>query len=149
MTADDYFAIQNLIYRYCDRIDRGDFAGIGQLFAHAAIYVPAVPEPVRGAAAVEAMYAQFTRIYPQTGTPCTRHVTSNVIIEPDGPRAARAQSYVLVHQATQALPLQPIIGGRYYDRFEQVEDTWRFSERRMEMDLFGDLSAHLLEKFGP
>ena len=33
MTADDYFAIQNLIYRYCDRINRGDFAGIAQLFA--------------------------------------------------------------------------------------------------------------------
>jgi hypothetical protein len=149
MTADDYFAIQNLIYRYCERIDRGDFAGIAQLFAHADIYVPALPEPVRGAAAVQAMYAQFTRIYPETGTPRTRHVTSNVIIEPDGEWAARAHSYVLVHQATEALPLQPIIGGRYDDRFVRIDGVWRFSERRMEMDLFGNLSAHLLQQFGP
>ena len=111
MTADDYFAIQNLIYRYCERIDRADFEGIGELFAHAAIHVPALAEPVRGAAAVTAMYTQFTRVYPHTGTPRTRHVTSNVIIEPDGAHAARAWSYVLVHQATEALPLQPIIGG--------------------------------------
>jgi ketosteroid isomerase-like protein len=149
MTADDYFAIQNLIYRYCDRIDRGDFAGIAQLFAHAEIHVPALPAPVRGVAAIEAMYTQFTRLYPETGTPRTRHVTSNVIIEPDGTDAARAQSYVLVHQATDVLPLQPIIGGRYYDRFAKTEGAWRFTERRMEMDLFGNLSAHLLQQFGP
>jgi ketosteroid isomerase-like protein len=149
MTADDYFAIQNLIYRYCDRIDRGDFAGIAQLFAHAEIHVPALPAPVRGVAAIEAMYTQFTRLYPETGTPRTRHVTSNVIIEPDGADAARAQSYVLVHQATDVLPLQPIIGGRYYDRFAKAEGAWRFTERRMEMDLFGNLSAHLLQQFGP
>jgi ketosteroid isomerase-like protein len=149
MTADDYFAIQNLIYRYCDRIDRGDFAGIAQLFAHAEIHVPALPAPVRGVAAIEAMYTQFTRLYPETGTPRTRHVTSNVIIEPDGANAARAQSYVLVHQATDVLPLQPIIGGRYFDRFAKTEGAWRFTERRMEMDLFGNLSAHLLQQFGP
>ena len=145
MTADDYFAIQNLIYRYCDRIDRGDFAGIGKLFEHAAIHVPALPEPVRGAAAVEAMYVQFTRLYPATGTPCTRHVTSNVIIEPEGEDAARAQSYVLVHQATPTLPLQPVIAGRYSDRFARVAGAWRFTERHMDMDLFGDLSAHMLQ----
>jgi len=149
MTADDYFAIQNLIYRYCERIDRGDFAGIAQLFAHAEIHVPALPAPVRGVAAIEAMYTQFTRLYPETGTPRTRHVTSNVIIEPDGADAARAQSYVLVHQATDVLPLQPIVGGRYYDRFAKTEGAWRFTERRMEMDLFGNLSAHLLQQFGP
>ena len=149
MTADDYFQIQNLIYRYCDRIDRGDFAGLGALFAHAALYVPAVAEPVRGAEAVAAMYTAFTRVYPETGTPRTRHVTSNVIIEPDGADAARSESYVMVHQATPVLPLQPIIGGRYYDRFERVGGAWRFSERRIEIDLFGNLSAHLLQKYGP
>ena len=149
MTADDYCAIQNLIYRYCDRIDRGDFNGLAQLFAHAALHVPALPQPLRGVEAIAALYARFTRLYPDTGTPKTRHVTSNVIIEPEGEHAARAQSYVLVHQATESLPLQPIIGGRYYDRFERVEGAWRFTERRMEIDLFGNLSAHLLQQFGP
>jgi hypothetical protein len=104
---------------------------------------------VSGVAAIEAMYAQFTRVYPQTGTPRTKHVTSNVIIEPEGENAARSQSYILVHQATEALPLQPIIGGRYFDRFAKVDGVWRFTERRMQMELFGDLSAHLLQQFGP
>ena len=54
-----------------------------------------------------------------------------------------------MHQATEALPLQPIIGGRYFDRFAKVDGVWRFTERRMEMELFGNLSAHLLQQFGP
>ena len=29
-----YFAITNLVHRYADLIDRGDLAGVGQLFAH-------------------------------------------------------------------------------------------------------------------
>jgi hypothetical protein len=149
MSADDYFAIQNLIYRYCDRIDRGDFKGLAQLFAHAQLHVPAMAQPLEGVEAIAALYAKFTRLYPDGGTPKTRHVTSNVIIEPDGDNAARAQSYILVHQATAELPLQPIIGGRYYDRFERVAGAWRFAERRMEIDLFGNLSAHLLQQFGP
>jgi len=30
-----------------------------------------------------------------------------------------------------------------------VGGAWRFSERRIEIDLFGNLSAHLLQKYGP
>jgi hypothetical protein len=31
--------------------------------------------------------------------------------------------------------LQPVIGGRNYDRFERVDGVWRFRERRIESDL--------------
>ncbi len=148
MTADDYFAIQNLIYSYCHRIDRGDFAGVGELFTHAAIIVPAATEPVRGAQAIQEMYAKFTRRYPDGNTPKTAHVTSNLSIEADGQDAARSQAYFLVHQATAALALQPIIGGRYFDRFARVGGAWRFAERRIEIDLMGNLSAHMLQQLG-
>lgn len=148
MTADDYFAIQNLIYSYCHRIDAGDFAGVGALFAHADIIVPASAQPVRGAQAIHDMYATFTRRYPDGNTPKTAHVTSNLIIEADGADAARAQSYFLVHQATDTLPLQPIIGGRYFDRLARVAGAWRFTERRIEINLMGNLSAHMLQGIG-
>ncbi len=148
MTADDYFSIQNLVYVYCHRIDRGDFAGLGELFAHAVILVPASAQQVKGAAAVHDMYARFTRRYAD-GTPKTAHVTSNLIIEAEGADAARAQSYFTVHQATDALPMQPIIGGRYFDRFARVDGRWRFSERRIEIDLTGNLSEHLLQAIAP
>jgi hypothetical protein len=62
-----------------------------------------------------------------------------------GRRDRGAQSYVIVFQATDSLQLQPVIGGRNYDRFERVDGVWRFRERRIESDLMGDLSAHMLQ----
>jgi len=49
-----------------------------------------------------------------------------------------------VLQATDALPLQPIITGRYRDRFARDDvGGWRFAERRFFVDLVGDLREHL------
>ena len=149
MNAEDFFAIHNLIYSYCDCLDRGDFNGMANLFANADFYVPSHPQPLAGPAEIVAAYRENVRIYPETGTPRTRHITTNVMIESDGPDAARTQSYFIVFQATDRAPLQPIIGGRYFDRFVRLDGRWRFKERRIDCDLFGDLSAHLLKTFGP
>ena len=149
MTADDYFAIQNLVYRYCDRLDRGDLEGMSQLFASADVYLQAESGPIRDPKRILDLYRAYTRIYPDSGTPKTRHVTTNLMIEPEGDSAARAQSYVIVFQATDAFKLQPVVGGRNLDRFIKVDGQWRFRERRIETDLFGDLSAHMLLPLGP
>ena len=45
----------------------------------------------------------------------------------------------------RSVPLAPVIAGDYLDRFAKVDGTWRFTERRIGNDLFGDLSDHLLE----
>jgi 3-phenylpropionate/cinnamic acid dioxygenase small subunit len=78
------------------------------------------------------------------GTPRTRHVTTNVAIEADeeaGTAVSRAYSTVL--QALPGLALQPIVSGRYRDRFERCDGQWRFAERRVLVDLVGDVSRHL------
>ena len=59
------------------------------------------------------------------------------------PRTGLARSYFVVLQQTPELPLQPIVSGRYRDRFERVDGVWRFAERRVRTDHMGDLSAHL------
>ena len=149
MQADDYIQIQNLVYRYCDRIDRADFDGLGQLFAEADVYLPATDQWFRrDPAGLTAMYRSWVRLHAD-GTPRTRHVTTNLIIGPDGPDSARTQSYILVYQDAPGCPLQPIVGGRYADRFVKSDGIWRFAERRMEIDMFGNLSAHMLQEFGP
>ena len=97
-----------------------------------------------GAEAVAKLYTTTTRKY-DDGTPKTQHILTNPIIEfgPDGATATcRARFTVL--QQTDVLPLQPIISGAYVDSFEQVDGTWRYTEKRMVMRLFGDLSQHLL-----
>lgn len=144
---DDATEIANLLYAYADRIDHGDYAGVGALFADGAISTPGGEDgETRGAAAVEAMYTQWTKRFPDTGTPKTKHVTTNLIIEVDGDTAT-CRSYFCVHQRTDAIALQPIIAGRYHDRFEKVDGRWRFTHRHIMSDLFGDLSDHLLQSF--
>jgi SnoaL-like protein len=144
--AADYFAIQNLIHRYGERLDCGDFAGVAELFAEAEVYLPARPEPFRSdAAGLLAVWRSMVRIDPATGTPQTRHLMSNLILEADGPERARAQTYGTVLQATPALPLQPIITVTYHDRFAKRGGTWRYTERRIEMGLIGNLSQHLFQ----
>ena len=55
------------------------------------------------------------------GTPRTKHVTTNPIIEVDDAETASCRSYYTVLQQTDELPLQTIVTGRYHDRFECVE----------------------------
>lgn len=141
-----HLQIQNLIGMYAERIDRGDFAGIGELFAHAVITVEGSQARTAGAKDIQAMYEQWTRRYADDGTPHTKHVTTNLIIEIDEEAGtATCRSYITVFQQTPNLPLQPILQGRYHDRFERVDGNWRFAHRHMFNDRLGDLSQHLLQ----
>ena len=85
-----------------------------------------------------------TRLY-EDGTPRTKHVTTNAIIEVDDAAGnGSARSYYTVFQQTDELPLQPIICGRYHDTFHRLDGVWWFDTRIMFVDLVGDLSQHLL-----
>ena len=73
----------------------------------------------------------------------TRHlVTNSVIDEPAPDGTVTVRSAYLVLQAVDGLPLQPIITGRYVDRFDRDDGGWFFVERRFTADLVGDLSHH-------
>lgn len=146
--ATDYFSIQNLIHAYAYCLDGGRFDDLGELFAHADVYFESNAAPVRcDPRAVTKMFTDFLQLY--DGRPRTRHVISNVVIEFDSATEARATSYVVVFQQTDKLSLQPIITGDYTDRFVKRDGKWRFSERYVRNDLFGDLSAHGKYAFGP
>ena len=56
---------------------------------------------------------------------------------------AVSRAYFTVLQAVPGLALQPIVSGRYRDRFERRDGQWRFAERRVLIDLVGDVSRHL------
>lgn len=136
--------IENLLYCYAARIDAGNLEGVADLFREGAIIGPDGTEN-RGYEAVLALYRSSTRIYPDTGTPCTRHVTSNAMIEVDEDHhQASCHSYFTVLQALPDFPLQTIIAGRYEDEFERIHGEWRFRSRTMFPEQLGDLSRHLL-----
>lgn len=144
-------AIENLLYTYAERIDAGDLEGVAELFRHGRIQASAeapLEQAVSGRDAVLALYRASTRIYPD-GSPHTRHVTSNAIIEVDDDGlGAAARSCFTVFQQVDDFPLQPIISGRYHDTFRRLDGRWWFDTRIMLVDLIGDLSRHLLYELG-
>ena len=142
-------AIKQLIYRYADHIDRGDLRAVAAMFSRGRI-VAADGEGREsefvGEEAVYGLMKAFTRIYPDSGTPHTKHMTTNVMVElGQDDRTAASQACCIVFQALPDFPLQPIIGVRYHDRFEKTETGWHFTRRRIETELLGDLSRHLLQ----
>lgn len=145
-----FLQIQNLLNTYAARIDAGDFAGVGELFAHGRITVEENDVAVEGAAEVQQMYESWTRRYPDDGTPHTKHVTTNLVFDEldEETGSARTWTYVTVFQQTGEQTIEPILQGRYHDRFECVDGTWRFAHRHMYNDRLGDLSQHLLQDFG-
>ncbi|RAY11706.1 nuclear transport factor 2 family protein [Actinomadura craniellae] len=144
MTADSpsgHRAIENLIARYAELVDAGDFAGLDALLAGATFVGSAAT--VSGRGEIEKMLRDTVIVYAD-GTPRTRHVTTNLAIEVDEETGtATARSYFTVLQALPDLPLQPIVAGRYRDRFERCDGQWRFLERCVLPDLVGDVSRHL------
>jgi hypothetical protein len=143
-------AIPRLIYTYAERIDAGDFAGIGELFAHATLTFEGFGDAVTGREAIEALYARSTRRY-EDGTPKTKHVMTNVIVDAaDGAADAASRSYFTVLQAVPgALALQPVIAGRYRHSFDLVDGEWRVATMHVIIDLVGDLAHHMLFDLAP
>ncbi len=140
--------IENLLYTYAERMDLGDFEGLADLFTHATIYgVENGPPETQfvGREGALRIYELSTRRYDDDGTPKSKHLTSNAIIHVDDEAGtATCRSYFCVLQATPALPLQPIVAGRYHDTVPGLSGAWWFATRTIFMDLTGDLSQHLL-----
>jgi hypothetical protein len=94
---------------YAERVDLGDFPGVADLF-DGATYRSALGDDVmvqEGRDAVLNTFETMVRRY-DDGTPRTKHVTTNVMVEVDG-NTATARSYYTVMQQTDVLSLQPII----------------------------------------
>jgi 3-phenylpropionate/cinnamic acid dioxygenase small subunit len=143
----DKVEIAELLYRYAELIDAGDFDGVGQLLARAS-FGGTGPQGVSGAENIAKLFATTTRRYPEHGnTPRTRHLVLNPIIEVSPQRTATARSTFCVVQHTETVPLQPIVVGRYFDRFSCSTDDpagWYFTERKVDVQMIGDVSAHLM-----
>jgi 3-phenylpropionate/cinnamic acid dioxygenase small subunit len=138
--------VEHLLYRYAEAIDGGDFASVGDLFRHGRICGEGGGGPVtlaEGADGVADFYRSQVRL-DDDGTPRTRHVTTNAIIEVDTEAGtATSRSSYTVFQEIDPLPLQAIIVGRYRDTFHRIGGAWCFESRTMVADLTGDLSQHL------
>ncbi|MEZ5742537.1 MAG: nuclear transport factor 2 family protein [Sphingomonadaceae bacterium] len=133
--------IPNLLYRYAEAFDDGDFEGAAHLFDRGSLI--AGGQPVKGVEAIVAMWRSWVKLY--DGKPRTRHITTNPIIElADDGQSATCRSQWTVLQATDDFAMQLVASGRYDDRFAVIDGKWRFTERRYgQVDLVGDTGAHM------
>jgi 3-phenylpropionate/cinnamic acid dioxygenase small subunit len=135
--------ITELLYRYAELIDAGDFDGVGQLLARATFGGTASPS-TSGADKIAKLFASSTRRYPEHGnTPRTRHLVLNPIVDVDGGQATARSTFVVIQDA-DTVPLQPIVVGRYFDAFARDDNGWHFAERKVAVEMIGDVSAHLM-----
>lgn len=140
--------IRNLLATYCELVDSGDAAGLAELFAHATLCSLDGQVWGRGREGVLDVWWPQIRLY--EGTPRTQHVTANPRIEVDEEAGtATCHSAYIVFQATDDLPLQPIITGTYRDTFTRSDaGSWCFAERRYGVTTTGDLSQHMAGRVG-
>ena len=146
--SEDKLAVTELLYRYAELIDAGDFDAVGPLLARAT-FGGTGPQGMSGADAIAKLFAMTTRRYPDHGnTPRTRHLVLNPIVEISteisAERTAIARSTFCVVQNTETVALQPIVVGRYFDAFSCDDSGWYFTERKVEVQMVGDVSAHLM-----
>ena len=132
--------IANLVYRYAECVDSGDFEAAAALFTHARVKTGLGDV---GPKELVEMWRKSVILY-EDGTPRTKHVITNPIIEVDEATGrGSCRTYYTVMQQAGDGPLQAVICGRYHDRFERVDGRWRFCHRDYSLhDLPGDMSRH-------
>ena len=135
--------IRNLLAEYCDLVDSGDLDGVGLLMADASLHTLDGTEIARGAQGVTDLYRGIVKLHAD-GTPRTQHVVTNVHLTQQDDGTVESHSVFVVLQATEGLPLQPVITGRYVDVLAPTGDGgWRFARRAFGPSLTGDLTHHM------
>jgi hypothetical protein len=140
-----YLAISRLVFSYAERLDAGDLVGMAALFAAATLRT-VTSEGIaifRGPDEVLAAFASSVQMF-EDGTPSTKHVTTNLVVDVDEPAGcASGRAYFTVFQARPDFALQPVVAGRYEDSFACPDGRWRFTDRLIRIDLFGDVRHHI------
>jgi SnoaL-like domain len=140
-----YAAIARLVFGYADRLDAGDLVGLAALFDRGRLRTASGDGATfTGAAEVLAAFDGSVQRF-EDGTPSTKHVTTNLIVDADeAAGTASARSYFTVLQSRPDLLLQPIVAGRYVDTFARDGDgRWHFTDRLIIIEHIGDVRRHL------
>jgi 3-phenylpropionate/cinnamic acid dioxygenase small subunit len=136
--------ISNLLFQYAEYIDDGQLELAADMFSHAQIKISSQKDQFIGKDEILALWKKIIILYP-CGTPRTKHVITNPIIQIDELSGlAKVKSYFNVFQPDQNQVIRLILSGRYYDEFQLQNEKWVWSHRDYtHIDFAGDLSLHL------
>jgi len=136
--------IYNLIARYAELVDEGDFDGVGALFARASLTFSPGGIALYGASEVADFYQRVIRIDHASGTPRTVHRTYNSIVTPT-PGGWQARSRYDVLQRVNDSEVKLVAYGRYFDTFQLISETCCFKARKVVSEFLGDTERHISE----
>lgn len=127
----DENSIRRLIAQYCYWLDEGRFADLAALFAAEGTW-----EAQYGKATGPVEIEQFLRgLVP--ARPKRRHFVTNTLVDEDD-QGALSTSYYLVLRESDGGPIVSV-AGVYHDRLVRIGGEWKFSYRRLEPAILGDL----------
>ncbi len=139
-----YHLIANLFHRYADHIDNGELQKVAELLKDCTISDGDGNILASGHDEILTMYTGMIRIYPETNTPQTQHVLSNLIVEGQAKQnEVKASANFSVLQKLESGSIEPVICGKYQNTFRLVDDIWTFHQHTMHPRIIGDLSRHL------
>ena len=129
--SQDIVAIEQLLNRYCHKLDAGDVPAVVALFAEDAVLIPEYESSGEhsGRAAIEAWYSNYGRQV-VAGTSGLRHKISTAMIDVDGD-SAQSVCYLDADGMDPSSGARTLSGGRYEDKLVRRDGVWLISERRI------------------
>jgi hypothetical protein len=126
----DHLEIQQVLYRYCRAVDRGDAALLKS------VYHPGAIDRHGGFEGTGEAFADFLVPSMDTAPRVGQHHITNMIIELDGDRAEVESYFLALHPlADEAVGCRHVpVTGRYLDRFERREGRWAIADRTVVLD---------------
>lgn len=121
-------ACHDVLVRFCTALDTRDNVAAADLFADDAQMVAPSGDTVHGTA----IRAYFER---RPTALITRHIMTNVLVEPTGPDTASARAYILVYRVQRqdpdrlprAMPSGPQGAGDWVVDLRRTDAGWRIS----------------------
>jgi ketosteroid isomerase-like protein len=125
----DEFQLQKLVHAYCRAVDRGDTAGLKDLYHHDAVDA----HGGFSSGTADQFLAQLTAARPYIRSMQHHITTMNFAVA--GPAAEGEIYTIAVHTlAGSGRDVDVIVGGRYLDKYEKRDGTWKFTERTIVTD---------------
>ena len=125
----DEFALRKLAHGYCRAVDRGDLAKLRELYHHDAVdahgaFSTGSADDFLGELAAARPYIRSMQ-----------HNITTVNFAIDG-NSAEGEIYTIATQTVIARDrdVDVVVGGRYLDKYEKRDDTWKIVERTIVTD---------------
>lgn len=125
----DEHALTKLVHAYCRAVDRGDIDALRDLYHHDAVDA----HGGFSTGSVEGFFEQLTASRPYLRAMQHHITTVNFAVEGN---SAEGEIYnIAVHTLAGKEPdVDLVIGGRYLDKYEKRDGTWKLLERTIVTD---------------